>query len=256
MITNYKNFIKIDKIKTAMREKISISIDKEIIKKVEDLIGIENIRNKSQAFEYALKKFFSSVNTAILLLGKESSIRKENILKTLEKVRSAGIKEVVIAAGPHLQYIFGILKEVSIGLRISYIEENILFGTAGAVKASQKYINSPFLVLAGNIEFEIDILKMIEFHNQKDRVATMCVTVVKLSDSTDNIILNGDKIESFSYKAKAKSRFNNAGIYIFQPKIFESLPDKGSLEMDVFPKLASQGDLFAYISSSEWKQIR
>ena len=71
-----------------------------------------------------------------------------------------------------------------------------------------------------------------------------------------NININGDRIESFSYKTKSKSRFNNAGIYIFEQKILGQLPDKGSLEKDVFPMLASQGNLFAYTSSREWKNIR
>ena len=239
-----------------MREKISISLDSEIIKKVDSLIGKENIRNKSQAFEFALKKYFSSVNTAILLLGKEYNIKKDNLINTLEKIAAAGIKEIIIAAGPNLSHIFEIMKDTKIGPEIRYIEEKTLYGTAGAIKAAQKYINSPFLVLAGNIEFDIDLSRMIEFHNQEDRLATMCVTVVKLSESTDNININGDRIESFSYKTKSKSRFNNAGIYIFEQKILGQLPDKGSLEKDVFPMLASQGNLFAYTSSREWKNIR
>ena len=39
----------------------------------------------------------------------------------------------------------------------------------------------------------------------------------------------------------------NAGIYAFEPTIFDYLPERGSIEREIFPKLANKKMLAAYM---------
>ena len=72
-----------------MKEKLSISIEKELIKKADSLIDGIGVRNRSQAFEHVLKSYFSGSNItdAIVLLGRYEKISKESIAEMVEKLR-------------------------------------------------------------------------------------------------------------------------------------------------------------------------
>ena len=84
----------------------------------------------------------------------------------------------------------------------------------------------------------------------------MAIATVDKADSKDKIEVEGNKIVSFEYMPKLiKTHFMNAGIYMFDLQIFNTLPKEGSLEKKVFPILAKKGKLFAFKFSGEWKHI-
>jgi len=239
-----------------MKEKLSISVEKELIKKADSLIDGVGVRNRSQAFEHVLKSYFSGndITDAIVLLGRYEKISKESIAEIVEKLRETGIKKAIIAGAKNNSKIFSMIENgEKYGVKIEYLNEEQLLGTAGCVKSAQKMLESAFLVIAGDTYFDFEIEKMEKYHFQKKSIATMGVTAVKLEDSTDSIGLEGEKIISFNYGAGQKTHITNAGIYIFSPEIFSQLPSKGSLERDIFPKLAKEGKLYAYAFYKEWK---
>ena len=45
-----------------MKTKLSISINKELVKKIEDIVNKGRFRNKSHILEYSLKKFIEDKN--------------------------------------------------------------------------------------------------------------------------------------------------------------------------------------------------
>ena len=212
------------------------------------------IRNRSQAIELIIREYFKNYKPkeVIILLGR-SKVDKKRILDILSWLRNIGIDTIIIAAGQNNKTIFDILGNNYLNLKIFYVKEKKLLGTAGAIKAAFSYITSTFLVIAGDTSFNFDINQMIDFHRSKNSIATMGITAVELSKSTDNIDIDGDKIVSFNYNDKTRSYFTNAGIYIFEPIILNYLPAKGSLEKDVFPKLAKEGKLYGYIFSRGWE---
>ena len=67
-----------------------------------------------------------------------------------------------------------------------------------------------------------------------------------------------DRITGFEEKPILKDVWINAGIYWFGERIFQVLPETGSLEKDVFPKLAAQGNLGFFrfqIHDKFWRPI-
>ena len=93
---------------------------------------------------------------------------------------------------------------------------------------------------------------MISLHKQNSSIATIGVTLARKNTIPDNIAVEGNKITSYN---KRKNQFINAGIYLFEPKIFSYLPKKGTLDRDVFPKLAEQGKLYSYIITENWEYL-
>ena len=239
-----------------MKEKISISVEKELLKQVDNFVDGRNVRNRSQAVERILAEHFGSrgISKAIVLMGRSKNISKTGLKSTLDMMKSAGVSEIIMAGGENNDMIFkhlGTGKES--GVRIEYLKEKDLRGTAGCVNLAKDSFDSRFIVVAGDTSFTFDLKKMIASHMEKRSIATIGVTAVKLEDSTDSLILEGDRIVHFNYKDEKPTYMTNAGVYIFETEIFEYIPAKGSLERDVFPKLAKEGKLNAYVFYRQWK---
>lgn len=232
-----------------MQEKISISLDKRLINKVQELKKDKNIKNKSQAFEFILNSYFKEqiVENALILAGKKFD--KNFILNNINILKLAGVNKFYIASGPNTSELKDIIKEEN----VKYLEEDSLVGSAGAINLARKYIKSSFFVSFANVFFNFDLKKMVNFHREKDGVATIGLTPVELKNSVEYIELEGDNITSFNFKKKIKSRIISAGIYLFEPQIFDYLPKKGYLEELVFPRLAKENKLLAYVFSKDWK---
>jgi mannose-1-phosphate guanylyltransferase len=249
-----------------MREKISISIDKNLIKKINQIIDRKYIKNRSQAFEVLLKKALGEeqITSAIILGGGSNSkalfrkvAGKTLVEHQIEKIKQLGIKNIFIAAYENRNKIFDLIGgNNDLGLRVSFLKEERPLGTAGAVKLAEKYINSTFLVLCGDVFFDFDLNEIIRFHKEKNALATIALTVVEKRISNDNIELSGNFIKSFIYASRTKSFLTNAGIYVFEPEIFKILPQKGFLETDVFPKLIKNNKIIGFVFSGKWQHMR
>lgn len=249
-----------------MKKKISITIDEKILSYIDSLIDNYKIKNRSLAIENIVKNFLEGERKAIILAGgSESVLRYKNTYKPLIKVEGKeiikniviilskyGIKEVIIAT-PIANKIIPVLNDIQ-NVNFTYIDDNIS-GTAGAVKLCEKYINSDFFVVSSDIFFDFDLNKMMMFHKSHGGLVTIATTTTRLNESKDQIEFEGNKVIKFDYGSRERTFSINAGIYAMSPKIFEILPKKGSLEKDVFPKLTSEGMVYAYNFSGKWIHI-
>jgi D-glycero-alpha-D-manno-heptose-7-phosphate kinase len=133
-------------------------------------------------------------------------------------------------------------------VNITYSEEEVPLGTGGAIKKAERYIDDTFLVLNGDTYSQLDIKELFEFHRSKKSNFTMALTENADSAHYGSVILDESRIVEFSEKAEKGSKLVNSGVYIFEPKIFNYIPeDKNvSLEKDIFPRLAKEGSLYGY----------
>lgn len=180
---------------------------------------------------------------------------KPPLERHLENLAAAGIDEVFI----NLHHLPDTIKD-RFGdgkrwrLRIRYSFEPKLLGTAGAVKNLEPNLaGGPFLVVYGDNTVEFDYADFVRFADGKDALGI--ITVVE----KDNI--EGSGIVEFREDAQivrflekpecgaASSRWVNAGIYHFGPRLFEYLrPGFSDFGRDVFPLLLKGGEsLLAYI---------
>jgi D-glycero-alpha-D-manno-heptose-7-phosphate kinase len=137
------------------------------------------------------------------------------------------------------------------GIDITYSEEEIPLGTAGAIKKAEKYIDNTFLVLNGDSFSKISFNELIDFHKTKKSKFTMALTKVN-SPSQYGTVVSYENDKIFEYENKTSDAMNpayiNSGIYVFEPIIFDYIePNKNvSLEKDVFPKLMKEGILYGF----------
>ena len=107
------------------------------------------------------------------------------------------------------------------GVDITYSEEEIPLGTAGAIKKAQKYISDTFFVLNGDTYSQIDFSNFMNFHKYKN--SSFTISLAKVSDSINygTVKLESDRIIEFNEKGDGKTNLINRGVYVFNPEIFE-----------------------------------
>lgn len=148
----------------------------------------------------------------------------------------------------------------NLGIQIHYSYENKLLGTSGSIKKAKPFFdNETFLVLYGDNLTNYNILKLFTFHKIKKGVATIGLYESNEPWTQGVVIKNKDgmviKFVEKPKKEEVLSNEVNSGIYFFESKIFDYIPDKefSDFGLDVFPKLIKNGSVFA-LNTSDYIQ--
>lgn len=258
-----------------MKERITITLDKKIIQRVDSLIDSDRIKNRSQAVELFLRNGLGQdvpKKALILCGGKGTRLRpityeipkplmpiqgKTIIEHQLDLFKKYGIKEIILAVGykkDKIKEYFGDGKKF--GVSISYIEEEQPLGTAGPVRKAKRLLNEAFIVTNGDELKDINLEEMFELHKNKKALATIALTTVADPSFYGVADLAGSKILRFVEKPKkeeAPSNLINSGLYIIEAEVIELIKEGLVMwETDIFPKIASEERLFGYPFSGQW----
>ncbi|MCX6811051.1 MAG: hypothetical protein NTY30_04980 [Candidatus Berkelbacteria bacterium] len=203
------------------RERITISIKKEVLEKIDQRIDGIKMRNRSHAIELLVSEMLgmAKIENAVIMAGGKGALR---LIPTVEEsiriLKNYGIKDITIAVG----YLGEKIKqEIGNGekfeTKISYIEGGE--GTAGALSLLRKKLKRTFLVINIDQVSKIDIAKLADFHFNHQPIASIASDNSKLLK----------------------------GYYLLEPEIFTFISTGFSmLEEDVFPKLIADGKLLIF----------
>ena len=144
-----------------------------------------------------------------------------------------------------------------IGVNITYSDEKLPLGTAGAIKNASKYIDGSFLVLNGDSYTKIDINDFIKFHNTGNSLASISIGRVGDVSNFGDVIVKEDSIVGFSEKKMSGSGLINKGVYLFNKKILDLIEEnkESSLELDIFPKLIQMREIRGQMSEGYFIDI-
>lgn len=190
-------------------------------------------------------------------------MNKPLIERTILNLKKCGITHIVISTCYQPDYMKEYFGDGSdLNLKIEYIVEDSPMGTGGAIKKAEAYFKETFIVYNADILSDIDLSKMISDHKAKQAIATIAVTVVK-DPSMYGVIEFDTNGYALTFKEKPKkgetfSRSINAGIYIFEPDIFQEIAGDRpvSVEREVFPKILKENKpIGIYQSGSYWMDI-
>lgn len=175
-------------------------------------------------------------------------------------LKTADIREFLIVAGYHKEKITDYFKDGSrLGVDIEYIEQNVQKGTADAIAVARDSIRERFLVTNGDVLTGIPDIKRI--CNAKGEAV---LTAMKVANPVEYGILcvKGKRVEKLIEKPKKPaSDLANAGIYIFEPSIFDAIENtksspRGELEItDSIQLLIDSGKEVNYTKLQEWQDI-
>ena len=203
------------------RERITISIKKDLLSKVDKKVDGVKLRNRSHAVESLLSEALgiNAIKDAIVMAGGEEATKNIAAIKdAILRLRKVGIEEVIVAIG----YLGDkIKKELGDGknfdLKISYLEKGE--GSGGAIFLLKKALKKTFLVVNVSESLEFDYKSLIDFHKSTNYSATIATSDIK----------------------------NMTGVYVLDPEILPYLPKGFSmLEDDIFPRLLKENKLSIY----------
>ncbi len=247
------------------KEKISITIDKNLLKSVDSTIDRLFIRNRSQAIEHLIRKVIDESKTAIILAGgpeKNLKISKDEyrsfykvgnetvMEKALKKLRNNNFKDIfIIARHKLLTKAFSFFGNGNtLGLSINYIEETKSKGSFETLKHLKGKIKSKFLVVYDDIIFDkVNIKKIWDDHSRSRSISTIMLTTSSEPSKKGNVIVHGNKVLKFIQKPKKSENYIVfSPIFVAEPELLEY---KGiSLEKDIFPELARNNLLSGHLS--------
>ncbi len=107
---------------------------------------------------------------------------------------------------------------------ITYIHEEKPLGTGGALGLLPKdEIKLPLIVINGDVMTKIDFGHVVDFHNERQSIATMCVREYVHNVPFGVIEIDGYYVQSMIEKPSHRN-FINAGIYVLDPDIVKAVP--------------------------------
>ena len=176
------------------------------------------------------------------------------ICHTLAWLKRHGISQVVINLHHLGEKIRAFLGDGSkFGVEIHYSIEESLLGTAGGVKRAGHFLDGTFAVVYGDILTNFDLSAMVEFHREKEALATVAVSKATKPSGAGVVELKKDgRIVSFVEKPSRGTELGNVwngGIYILEKQVLDSIPGHGSCDFayHVFPELIRAGlPLYGY----------
>ena len=163
--------------------------------------------------------------------------KKPLIQYTIKYLKKFGINEIIICTGYKSNQIQNFLKKKkNFGCKIEYSIEKSPLGTAGAIRNAIKNLSDEsFLVINGDIITNINLKKILKKPN------TIAANELKTKFGTMKI--KNNKILKFNEKTDVENVWMNPGLYHLSTDILKILPHKGSLEAEIFPKLAKKKSL-------------
>ncbi|MBI1969650.1 NTP transferase domain-containing protein [Candidatus Woesearchaeota archaeon] len=258
-----------------MKERISITLDSQLVGQLDGMVDGKEIKNRSHAIELLLSKALKLdvPRKAVLLAGGKGTrlrpltyeipkglipVQGKTLTEHLfDLFKRYGITNIVLSIGhmgDKIKQHFG--NGEKFGVQITYAEETQPLGTAGPLRLCKRLLQESFIVSNGDELKDINIPEMYKFHKQNNALATIALTTVSDPSAYGVARLSGNRILEFVEKPaveKAPSKLINSGFYILEPAVLELIPEGfAMLETAVFPKLAKQGKLFGYPFSGQW----
>eukprot|EP00061_Rhincodon_typus_P018111 g47139.t1 len=176
----------------------------------------------------------------------------------------AGVTHVILAVSYMSEMLEKEMKEQEqrLGIRISLSHEKEPLGTAGPLALARELITSssePFFVLNSDVICEFPFEEMVRFHKHHGKEGTIVVTRVEEPSKYGVVIYEAEigRIHRFVEKPQVfVSNKINAGMYIFSPMVLNRIQLRPtSIEKEIFPVMAQEGQLYAMELQGFWMDI-
>jgi len=180
----------------------------------------------------------------------------------IECFRRQGFTDIILVIGHLGNRIKDYFKNGDrFGVNINYIEETTPLGTAGALFLLKEKLIEDFLLINGDLIFDIDIKRFLDYHKRKAGLATLFTH--PNNHPYDSAIIKTDdrgKITDWLHKEDERYYYKNrvnAGLHLLSPEIFGLFTElkEVDLDRDVLKPLISSSKLYAYDSPEYVKDM-
>lgn len=205
-----------------------------------------------------LKDFTKEVPKPMLQIGQKSIIEHQ-----IDFLLRYDISEIYILVNSFDDIIKNKFEDGSTyGIKIIYFEEEKPLGTAGGLKEIEANFDDDFLVIYGNVMFNICFSKLLEFHRKNKSQFTLVIhpDEAPLEYDIVEIDKNYKVIEYHKKPHKTDFLFRNlvnSGIYVLKPEVLKFIKkgNKQDFGNDIIPDILNKLDVYGYVTSEYIKEI-
>lgn len=181
----------------------------------------------------------------------------------INNIKSAGITEIIVL----LYHMPDVIRKYfgsgsRHGIKITYVLPDDDYGTAGAVKKAEEYIDGTFLIMSGDLVCDFNLSEVIQFHHEKKTPVTITLTSVPNPLEFGVVITDGDgRILRFLEKPGWGEVFSdtvNTGIYVLEPEIFNLIPAGRNFDFskDLFPVYMRESiPIYGFNAKGYWRDV-
>lgn len=176
-------------------------------------------------------------------------------------LKNADIEEIAMVVGFGKEQIMERYGDGSkFGLKICYLPQEKLLGTANAVSLAEDFVaGERFVVINGDTLVDQESLRVFmkrygELSSRKDFGGLMATIEVDEPEQFGIVFLKGDRVSEIVEKPKrVKTKLANAGIYLFDPRIFNAIKKtkksrRGEYELTASMQILINGGKGVYTS--------
>jgi NDP-sugar pyrophosphorylase family protein len=193
---------------------------------------------------------------------------------TLSRLRSFGVREVIVNTHHHAEMIDDYLKaHDNFGMRIDISKEEELLDTGGGLKKAAGFFlqegadaQEPFILHNVDVISTIDLARMLRVHKEQDALATLAVQERETSRYLlfdQNSQLCGRQAgragkPEFARSASEAHALAFSGIHIISPRMLEKMTEEGAFSIiTTYMKLATQGEKIIGFRADEyyWRDL-
>ena len=138
--------------------------------------------------------------------------------------------------------------------KVTLVDTGLNTMTGGRIKRVKEYLDGDtFMLTYGDGVCDVDIAKLLEFHRNHGKKATLTAVMQEQQKGVLNI--GGDNaVKSFREKNISDGAPINAGYMVLEPDIFDYIDgDDTILEREPLERLAAEGELMSYMHRGFWQ---
>ena len=173
------------------------------------------------------------------------------------QLASAGVTKLDLCVG-HLgeliRVYFSEATKLPEGIELDYHWEQEPLGTAGALKVVPG-LDETFIAMNGDVLTTLDYAELVRFHRESGATLTVAMRSKRVDidlgviESEDGLVTGYREKPSHSYDV-------SMGVYVYEPKALDHLPDGACQFPDLVERLLEAGEpVGAYRSDAEWYDI-
>lgn len=266
-----------------MKEKIAITLEKDILESLDSLVNGWIAKNRSQLIESFLRERFENEKIVHAYIFAHDikwdhgdynfsvpktllSINKKPVLfYQIKQMSQGGVRKITIIIAENTTWLYSeLILWYFPHLEINFVEVPSSYKTGEALLSSLlKNDNSKYLLITnGDTYFpDFSVKDLIDYHINNNSDWTFVLKYVRTNlEKFWNVTIEWNKVSEFIEKPTSTNLFRyltNCGWYMVTAEFFQSLSYNGEyLEADLFPKLPKMGNILAYTHSGPWFHIQ
>lgn len=139
--------------------------------------------------------------------------------------------------------------------RVTLVDTGENTATGGRLKRVRDYVgNETFCLTYGDGVSDVDIPRLIEFHRQHGKMAT--VTAVQPPGRYGALDVHGEQVRGFQEKPAGDGGWINGGFFVLEPAALEYIQgDATTWEDEPMRRLAEDGQLMSHLHRGFWQPM-